>query len=447
MMTKMFARMAGLCLLPAIVGNAWASGFAIIEQSVSGLGNAYAGGAASAEDTSTIFYNPAGMTLLKGQQVIGGVHIIYPQTEFKVETARNVFGGSLGTNESGNGANLAIVPNLYYSNKLNDKLAVGFGIFAPFGLATEYDKDWVGRYHAVESDVTTINFNPSVAYQVTDKLSIGAGVSVQYMDVTLSSMIDGGAILALEGEPVTPSDTDYDIFGENIADDIDFGFNLGLLYRINDATRIGLAYRSEIAHKLEGKFKADLNANTAGLAAMFTTQDIYGKIDLPASASASVFHQINDRLALMADVSWTGWNSFQKIDIVYEGDGVGPTLSRNSVTTAKWEDTWRYSIGATYKATEELALRCGLAYDESPIPDESFRTPRIPGTDRTWLSIGLNYAFSDSLSTDFGYTHLFVDNSSMNKNASNLEDTLRGTVVGEFKNSVDIFSAQVNYNF
>lgn len=432
-MKRFCAILGGFCLLMAIAGNASASGFAIIEQSVSGLGNAYAGAAATAEDASTIYFNPAGMTLLEGQQVVGGNHIVVPQTEFQIGEGTNA---ALGTETSGNGANIAVVPNLFYTNKLNDRVAVGFGIFAPFGMSTEYDKDWVGRYHAVESDVMTINFNPSIAYKVTDKLSVGVGASVQYIDVTLSSMVNTGA--AFGG-----TDTDLDTFVENTADDWGFGFNLGLLYEITEATRVGLAYRSEIAHRVQGEVKSDVpDALEPFIGGLFTTQDVYGEIDLPASASASVYHQVNDKLAVMADVTWTGWSSFQELDIRFEGAGIAG--QPNSLTEENWEDTWRYSIGANYQATEEMLLRAGVAYDETPIPDAEHRTPRIPGTDRIWLSLGMNYKISDNFTADLGYTHLFVDNSEMNAED---ESPLGLDVVGEFENSVDIFSAQLTYNF
>ena len=186
------ALLLGLSLLLATSSTALASGFAIIEQSVSGLGNAFAGGAASADDASTIFFNPAGMMLLQDQQVVTGGHVIIPSAKFSATTATNAMGGSLGTNNGGDGGETAVVPNLYYSFKSSDKFALGVGITAPFGLVTKYDDTWVGRYHAVESDVMTVNVNPAFAYQATDKLTVAAGFSIQYIDVTLSSMAAGG---------------------------------------------------------------------------------------------------------------------------------------------------------------------------------------------------------------------------------------------------------------
>ncbi len=458
------------CLVLVSAGPVFASGFAIIEQSVSGLGSAFSGGAAVAEDATTIFFNPAGITLLDGQQVVVGAHVIVPSAKFTASSAptnaagapiRNAAGAPISSGSSASDAGqVGLVPNFYYANKLSDRFSVGLGINAPFGLVTEYDKTWAGRYHAVESAVATININPNIAYQVNEQLSLAAGVSAQYIDVTLSSMVDGGLVnanlaalgspaanLAMAGDPTNLSNPVNDIFAENTADDWGYGYNLGLLYQFNQGTRAGFAYRSQIKHKVSGKVTASVPTSVANLAAagLFSEQSINGSITLPATASLSLYHQVSDRLALMGDVSWTEWSTFQELVINFEGAGLAG--KPNSPTTENWEDTWRYSIGATYKATDALILRGGLAYDESPIKDE-YRTPRIPGADRTWISIGAGYQVTDSIVVDFAYAHLFVPNSSINKVATiGSEDESRGTLQGEYENQVDIASVQLSYRF
>jgi long-chain fatty acid transport protein len=403
----------------AVSSTAYASGFAIIEQSVTGLGSAFSGIAASAEDASTVYYNPAGMILLEGQQVKGGVNYIAPSTEFSLASAPV----SYGTNESGNAAESAVVPNLYYTNKLNDKWAVGFGITAPFGMTVEYDEDWVGRYDAVTSDVLTININPAVAYRVNDKLSIGGGVSAQYIDATLSSMVDVTGY----------SSTDYDILVENSGDDWGYGFNLGLIYEINEATRFGFSYRSAYDHTLEGTVECDVPEALSDYSSLFETQDITADITLPASASFSLYHQLNDKLALLADISWTQWSSFDELTIEFEDSIAGTT---ESTTIENWDDSWRYSLGAIYQATAGLTLRTGVAFDETPISDE-YRTPRIPGADRLWLTFGLSYNVTAAISVDTAYAHIFVDDASMDL----------GDVTGTYEASIDIASVQLSYNF
>ncbi len=456
MSRKSFSLFIGLALFLATSSTAFASGFAIIEQSVSGLGTAFSSGAA-ATDASTVFFNPAGMLLLEGQQVTAGVHFIFPSAKFDSDEATNALDGhvppfintDLGGGDGGNGGETAVVPNFFYTNKLSDKVAIGLGITAPFGLRTDYNKTWVGRYHAVESDVKTININPSVAFKLTNEITVGAGVSAEYMDVTLSSMIDGGLVYyGATGNPSYISNSDFDVFAENKADDWDFGFNLGAIYEFTPDTRIGIAYRSEITHKLKGDIKTDVPSTLAALSGAFQDQDIHGKITLPATASFNVYSKITDRFALMADVTWTGWSSFDELTIHFEGDGIANNTS--TTTTEKWDDTMRYSLGATFQATDALVLRSGVAYDETPISDD-YRTPRIPGEDRYWITLGAGYQFTEHLVMDIAYAHLFVDDSKMQKHASladpDGEDFARGTVVGEFDNSVDIASVQFSYRF
>ncbi|MFK5925066.1 MAG: outer membrane protein transport protein [Desulfuromusa sp.] len=389
MRVKLGSAIIALLFIAGMSGSAQGSGFAVVEQSVSGLGHSFSG-AVSGEDPSAMFFNPASISLLEGQQATAGLHAIIPSTKFKATTTGStpvpVLGSvSFGTNNGGDGRVTALISNLYYTHKLNDKLAIGLGINAPFGLATDYDRTWVGRYHAKESDIATININPVVAYRATDQLTLAAGVSAEYADVTLSSMIDGGLVNLSAGDPLglaTPSNplgsllavsnTNYDIFAENTADDWAFGFNLGLMYEFSPDTRIGLAYRSEIAHKLEGAVALDIPTSMVGLRTLFANQNIHGEITLPATASASFYSKVTDKLAFMGDVTWTCWSSFDELTIDFEGTGIATKTS--STTTENWDNTWRYSVGASYQTTESLKLRGGMAFDETPISDE-YRIP------------------------------------------------------------------------
>ncbi|RLB75833.1 MAG: hypothetical protein DRH06_07165 [Deltaproteobacteria bacterium] len=455
MSRKSFSLFIGLALLLAANSTVFASGFAIIEQSVSGLGTAFSSGAA-ATDASTLFFNPAGMTFLEGQQVNMGLHYIIPSSKFDSDETTNALGMELSGGDGGNGGETAVVPNLFYTNKINDRLSLGLGITAPFGMGTDYSREWVGRYHAKKSEVMTIDINPAIAYKLTDKLSVAVGVSAQYMDVTLSSMVDGGLFAYLGSGGAAPigivSNTDYDVFAENTADDWGFGFNLGAIYEFTPETRIGIAYRSEIKHKLKGHVDTGVpdaltNLNPA-LGGYFRNQDIHGDITLPATASVHAYSKITDRFALTADITWTDWSTFDELVIHFEGDGIAN--SDSTTTTENWDDSWRYSVGGTFQATNTLLLRTGFAYDETPIPDD-YRTPRVAGEDRYWVTLGAGYQFTDSISMDLSYAHLFVDDSKMQKYASmadmDSEDFGRGTVVGEFDNSVDIISIGFSYLF
>jgi len=455
--------------LLAVASSGFTAGFALIEQSVKGLGNAFAGGAAVAEDASTVYFNPAGMTLLQGQQVVVGAHVILPSSKFTKTTAQNALpalvGGPqpLSGGDGGDAGESGVAPNLYYTVNPGNGWAFGLGVNAPFGLATNYDDDWVGRYHAVKSEVKTININPAVAYRVNDQLSVGAGVSAQYIDATLSSMVDFGLrAFSQSGNPALlgiVSNRNADIYSEITADDWSYGYNLGLLYEFSKQTRIGLAYRSTIKHKLTGDaeftqqnptFLAGIPTGVPGVSlaqvasATFASQGASGNIDLPASASLSVFHRIDPTLALIADVTWTQWSSFDKLMINFDGT----LASTPSVTTENWDDTWRLAVGATFNPSPELALRLGLAYDQTVIPSDEYRTPRIPDQDRYWVAIGGGYQFTPDWSIDLAYAHLFVDDAKLNKiDDGTGENAGRGTLQGTYENSVDIASVQLAYRF
>ncbi|MCF6179815.1 MAG: outer membrane protein transport protein, partial [Geopsychrobacter sp.] len=359
-------------------------------------------------------------------------------------SAGSAAGAIPGQNDVDGGV-VGVVPNLYYVNNPGNGWAFGLGVNAPFGLATDYGKTWLGRYHAVESDVRTININPSVAYQVTEKLSLGAGVSAQYIDVTLSSMVNGGlaAFSATSGAIGTPNSTSDDIFVENKADDWSYGYNLGALYQFKEGCRIGISYRSKIKQELEGTTNTTVPTSIAAIGAGFPDQNVSGTIDLPASASLSVYHELSSKLALLGDVSWTDWSSFEKLTLNFAGAGIG---GKSSTTTVEnWNDTWRFSIGALYQLTDALKLRGGLAFDPTPIPDSAHRTPRIPGEDRTWVSLGAGYKFSERISGDLAYAHLFVPDSDINQSLA--DNPSAGSLVGSTDNSVDIASVQLVVSF
>jgi len=450
----------GLVVLSLLVvaSSCFAAGFALIEQSVKGLGNAFAGGSAVAEDASTVYFNPAGMVLLPGQQVVAGAHVIMPSAKFTKSSAQNVLSQPLSGGDGGEAGQTGIAPNLYYTINPGNGWAFGLGVNAPFGLSTEYDRDWVGRYHAVKSEVMTININPAVACRVNDRLSLGAGVSAQYIDATLSSMVDFGLkAFTLTGNTAlvangVVSNHDADIYSEITADDWSYGYNLGLLYEFSKETRFGLAYRSKVKHKLEGDAEFSM-VNAAYLQAFgllttaqgtFVNQGASGNIDLPASASLSLFHRFDSNLAVMADATWTQWSSFDKLVINFDG-----TLAASpSATTENWDDTWRFAVGTTYNPSPELTLRLGLAYDQTVISSDDFRTPRIPDEDRYWVAVGGGYQISAAWSVDLAYAHLFVDDAKLSKiDDGTGEDAGRGTVVGSYENSVDIASVQISYIF
>ncbi|MFP5504788.1 MAG: OmpP1/FadL family transporter [Gammaproteobacteria bacterium] len=439
------------CLLALSAGHSHAAGFALIEQNVSGLGNAYAGAAASAEDASTIFFNPAGLMYLSGTQLVLAGHAIRPSAEFS-GSASNALGAPISGGNGGDAGGTAFVPNFYYSRELPNDFRFGLGINAPFGLKTEYDADWVGRYQAIESEVKTVNINPTIAYKAMPNLSVGVGVSIQYIEATLSQAVNPlvscigvvrrlnpaldvpTAIATCNGFGITAATSDAT--GTVEGDDWSFGYNIGLMYDLGPASRVGFAYRSKVKQALEG------DANFTNVPAFFTGNgllvptSVTADVTLPESASLSLYHEVNSQWALLADVTWTRWSRFEELRIDYASN------QPDSVTPEDWTNSMRYALGVNYRHNSTWMLRAGVAYDEEPIRNAQLRTPRIPGNDRTWLAFGANYRHSPNLSFDVGYAHLFVDDTPIDHTDSN-----GFNLVGEYDSSVDILSAQMNWTF
>jgi long-chain fatty acid transport protein len=330
----------------------------------------------------------------------------------------------------------------------------------PFGSKVDYDKDWIGRYQATKTDMKAVNIYPSLSWKVNDRFSLGAGVSAQYVDVKLGSSVDSAGVcrsIAVRAATQTnstalvdycnttyPKAAQYEKDTQAVVkgDGIGYGFNVGLLYQPSKKTRLGLSYRSKISHSLDGTANYDVDVGLKAVIAAtgintFTDRAIKASIDLPESLSFSLVHKINSRLELLGDVTWTGWSSFDELLITEKATGKKVTR-----VPEKWNDVTRVSVGANYKYSDRLIIRTGMAFDEEPIPSARYRTPRIPGNDRTWLSVGAGYNVNKKMSVDVGYSHLLIDETAIDNSGEN-DYSVRGL----YNNKVDIISAQLNYTF
>lgn len=394
-----------------------AAGFALIEQSASGLGNAYAGAAASAEDASTIFFNPAGMTYIEGTQVVGALHLIRPSGEFNDQGSTGGLGRPRG-GEGGDIGDINYVPNFYYKRDISDAVKLGLGIGAPFGLKTEYDKDWVGRFQGIKSELKSININPALAFKVNDQLSLGFGINAMWIQAELTSAVN---LVASERTSTVKGD------------DWGWGYNFGAIYQITQDTRLGLAYRSKVDQHLKGDVKFSVSGGPT------PNSDVTADVTLPETLSLSSFTKLNDTWDLLADVTWTKWSRFREL-AVYRDSGALLTS-----TTENWDNTMRYSIALNYKFSDTLKLRAGVAYDEEAI-DDKFRTVRIPGKDRTWLAFGAAWSATPNTKLDVGYAHLFISDPSIDDNQTTPFPS-KGRITGDYDASVDMLSMQVTHNF
>lgn len=440
-MLKNTRKLAFLSLTLSLSFEATSAGFAIQEQSITGLGRAFAGSAAVADDASTIFFNPAGLTYLSRNQINTGIHFISPKADFKNQ------GSSLPatlmsapiSGSSDDGGKNAVVPNFYYAHRLNEKSIAGIGINAPFGLVTEYDDDWVGRYHAIKSDLKTININPSLAFKANDKLSIGFGINLQYTELELTQAVDFGAACARASVMACASPQNFDGKAKLNADDWSWGYNLGLIYQFSEATRAGLHYRSKISHRLEGDGEFEIPDNTAvqtvAAAGGFTAGSIYGKTTFPETLSAALHHKINKKWALSADATWTRWNRFQ--DLTIQSDDVNRL---NSSKAENWQNSMRYSIGADYAYNQKWQFRAGFSYEETPVPSSNFRTARIPDNNRKWFSVGSTYKLNEDFIIDAAYTYIYANKPSISETDDN-----GYTLSGEYDGKVHIVAMQLRW--
>ncbi len=399
-MNKLFTLTALGTILAASAANA--AGFHLREQSPAAQGNAFAGATAGAENASYAYFNVAGLTRQKGTQINMGGTYIAPEA-----SASNIQGTVGEKGEIQNIVHSAVAPNGTVSYQLNDDVTLGVALNIPFGMITKHNPNWAGAAHGDTSRVTAVTTTPMVAWKATDKLSIGAGLPIQYVRARLTST--GSAVHG---------------------DTVDIGYQLGALYEFTDATRVGVAYRSEINHKIKGKIDSAVPS---------INQDIFARLDLPAMLSTGIYHDINDKWAVMAEYQRVFWSSFDTLDIVGNRNGL---LSR---TYENWEDSDFFSVGASYQIDDQWKARFGLAYDQGAVKIDS-RTPRIPDSDRIWYSVGLNYQYNDNLSFDMAFTYIdakkAVVDTAATQNTGRYPD-----VYAEYSNSVKMWGLSMNYKF
>ena len=423
MSLRTFAALAAVSAAALLAGSleARASGFALREQSGSMLGQAFAGQNAYAMDPSIIFYNPAGMSALDGTQFSAIASFILPSNEFHNDGS--VPAPIVGMNEGGDAGENALLPTAYGMTSFGD-FRIGIGINAPFGLTTEYDEGWIGRYAALTSSLRTMNVNPVVSYQVAPWLSIGAGAQIQRADARLTNaeLFGVGPLGTLDGKT------------ELQADDVGFGFTAGALITPMPGTVIGLGFRSSVSHTLDG----EAEITTPAGATVFRS-DATADLETPETIGLSVYHQLNDRVGVAGTVEWTNWSRFDELRVEFANGAPDNVVEEN------WNDTFFIALGANYQLTDRFLVRGGVAYDQSPVKDE-FRTARLPDEDRFWVALGGTYAVTDMISVDFGYTHIFVQDASIDEDfrAPPGPGAATGTLNGDYENSVDVFAVQAN---
>ncbi len=417
-------------------GSAWSAAFGLVEQSASAVGTATAGAAAYAEDASIVWFNPAGMSLIGKEQGVLGGSAIYLDAKFH-DNGSTPPRNRTANNDGGNFGDVGALPNLYYVRPINPQLTAGIGINAPFGLKTEYNPDWVGRYQGTKSDLKAVNINPSISYKLNERTNIGAGVSAQYFKAELMQAVVFGSSTLPDGTAT--------IKGDSWA----YGFNLGLTHQITPQTRLGVAYRSSILHELEGnvKFSGAAVSQPGAIRTAFSDGDIRADVRLPASLSISTATQCSPTWDVLTDITWTQWSTIQQLNFQRTNPASGNGVQPLPAADYRWQDSYRVSLGAVHQYSDRIKLRMGIAYDQSPVPD-AYRPVRLPDNDRIWLSAGSSYTLEKGNRIDVGLAYIKLKNADINRTEGSAAapDTIN-TVKGTAKGQAFVFSAQYVHNF
>lgn len=426
------------------VGQAQASGFQLKENSVKSMGAAFAGAGVNETDSSVVANNPATMARFSGTTMQVDVTAIDLSYEFK-GSGTDALGRPLTGGNGGDAGDIAAVPALSVIHKLDNGLAFGAMVSAPFGLKTEYDDNWQGRYFAHTSDVEIIDLTLAAALDIVpDRFSVGAGIIYSRADVTLSKSVDFGSLLF--ANPATrplpfarPQAADG--FAEIQGDDTGFGWTVGANLKPTDKLAIGVSYRSEIDYELEGTADWTVPGNVAAVfAASPTTRPLFqdgaalAKLTTPSVLNVDLRYDFTDSFSMMASYAETGWESLREVRIEFANP------DPDSVEPFNWKDTTFASLGAEYKLNPSWTLRGGVAYDETPTHIET-RTPRLPDANRMWYSLGASWAATQALEVNFGYTRI-------EPNSPKIDITSGGsTLVGPFDGAANLYGVSAQYKF
>ena len=404
--------------------SANAAGWQLNDFSVAGLGRAYAGGGVVGDDYSALAYNPAGMTL-GGTGVQAGISVIQLHADVTGE-----YPAGSGKRDSTNVNVTTEVPNFFAQYKVNDRVAVGFGVYVPFGLAIEYPKDWIGTDHGIDSELAVIDYSTAVAVKATDKLSLGLGIFARNANVDLTSSTTLAPGMKFENE--------FDL------DDWGWGLHVGAMYEFTKNTRLGVSYRSRSQHKIKGDFDALKGSNIPSLSGRF---DAILPMDAPEQVQLSGYHKLNDKIGLSAGAKWTRWTRFDALTIHTSH----PTTQVE--VAQRWKNTWNVSVGMDYTYSENWTFRTGIGFDESPVPNSHERTTAIADNDRWEIALGASYKKS-AWTFDMGYMFLYLPHYSVHNNRHNLAGQAPQTngvdlpqIDARYHTTAHVLGLQVQYSF
>ena len=407
------------------------AGFQVLEQGASNIGSAMAGATSNASgDASSAFWNPSA-AFFSGIEVgeikvDAAMNFVIPHFDFDGTASNPLTGGATNMtgNDGGNAGELAYVPNFYSVYRISEDFLFSLSITSPYGLETDYTEGWIGRYHALNSELTTIDMNPSIAWKPTEWLSVSAGFAVQWIHAHLTQ--------ATPINPFTGAYTGADHHMRVSGDGWGFGATLGMAIKYAEGGRLGISWRSKVAHSLSGNACLD----------WLSLRGIGADLTIPQTINAGIYQRLwgpLDRFAVMLDYAWTGWSCFEYLTIIQDANGqpLGQPVHED------WKNTSRVSLGVHYypEFDENLVLRCGITWDESPVKRAEHRTARIPCADRVWFACGVGYVW-DNITFDVGYMYIMFPTGGKVEHS-----TTAGKLSGEFTGHANVVSAQIGIKF
>lgn len=431
--------------------QAMASAFQLWEQDGASVGNYHAGYAAEANDASTAWYNPAGITRIKNQQVvIGGLGIL---TDFKYRGSVTIANALLPpisffappvtfNSVTSQGGVFSFVPDFHYVLPISDRLGFGFSVDAPFGLKTNYGSSTPLRYAATLTSITVVDVSPSLGFKVTDKASVGLGFDIQRAFAEFDNM--AGSVLTV---PIQLSDTT----STNKANDTGYGFHLGALYEFTPDLRAGISYHSQVVHHFTGSSKLVGPIATAINGGPVVSNHASTNVTLPPYTALSVYYKTNPQWALLGSLIYTQWSTFQTLGFQnFAGAVADPTtIIAPSTTIAvsipeNYRNTWNASIGADYFATDTITLKGGLGYDETPVQN-AYRNVQLPDNDRYVIALGGHFMATKHIGLDIGWLHLFFKQALVNP-PPQVTGAQVVTTNGHVSGGADVFSGQITWD-
>ena len=426
-MKKLWLKTSLALAVGAVSTHSLGNGIAINEQSVSGMGTSFAGRASAVNDASILFGNPAGLSKLERPEVVGGFGLVKANVDIDDASAET---------HKGDMVPLTPVPFAYYASPIDEKFSWGLGLYVPYALISDYEKSFGGRFKGQYSKVEVVTLQPTLSYQINDRVSVGFGPTINKIKGKLVNKLDNSAAFGT-------GETKVGIKGDDVA----YGFNVGLMVDVTDSLTWGLTYHSKVDYTLEGRTRV---TGGTGLVGLFNG-DYDGQLDFttPETIDTSVTYKLDDQWTLYAGTTFTRWSRLQ--EIVVENEGTPSLLGMQPIGEVseelKWHNTWSYAIGASYQLNPQWVLRTGLAIDPSPAENEH-RSVRIPVGNRKVFSVGAGWSPNPDLTIDVAYSYLQESSAKVNQASKELAGAeIAPGFSAEYNNSAHGLGLQATYRF